>query len=417
MPGPANSQPRGPLVPKQELIKPASSGIGQLLTWIFISWVVLFLLSLGLSTLIWPFAAFTLFGLVSIPLLGSGINVLVAKREVLGGKKEVDLFFGLAKLVSWDPTEGILFMENKAVTAGDDRIHDDGGGIVVIYPVRGEEVAFRAPLEIQTVSFHDENVLTREYLPMMVHGTMKWRIDDLRQFFLLVSQQIHVVTDREGHRILDRGASQPVPLAAPGDPTAIGYQGLHTTANRKLEAAEEWLRFVAEETTRSVVSRISTGLLVAERVASDLPPQMKEDMQGHVINPMPLIPSSTANYRNAADGLAAAIQSTLGPRVQEFGIHVFEITLQEARLPEHFHHTLVEVAKQSYVPFVAQKQAAARKMELQAVADVIGSETVGAREVVAAAPAFALSDFLTNYLANNRALFAATQRQSGHVPE
>ena len=52
------------------------------------------------------------------------------------------------------PTEGVLILKNKNIDFVDDN-PDDGGGIRIIYPLLGEEVALRIPLEIQTLPFAD----------------------------------------------------------------------------------------------------------------------------------------------------------------------------------------------------------------------------------------------------------------------
>ena len=132
---------------------------------------------------------------ITLPLTWAAIQVVIAKRHVLSDGKEFDLLFGLAKLVSWDPTEGVLFLKNKTVGFVDDSL-EDGGGIRLLYPILGEEIACRVPLEIQTLSVQDDQVLTREYLPLQVNGTIKWRIVDLRRFYLLMSREIHVAGDR-----------------------------------------------------------------------------------------------------------------------------------------------------------------------------------------------------------------------------
>ncbi len=79
----------------------------------------------------------------------------------------------------------------------DENLHD-GGGIKLIYPMFGEEIALRVPLEPQSLLFEDQDVLTREYLPITVRGTMKWRIVSLEHFYLLVSTDLHKVGDRPG---------------------------------------------------------------------------------------------------------------------------------------------------------------------------------------------------------------------------
>jgi len=397
---------------------PASTGIGQFMLVGFIAWAAIlvftFVVAMVLPAVL-SFLFFCLFGALSVVMAVLAVKLFLAKRHVLD-RKEVDVLFGLAKLVAWDPTEAVLILKNKLVSYVDDNLYD-GGGIKLIYPILGDELACRAPLEIQTLDFSDQNVLTREYLPLTVQGTMKWRITDLQRFYLLVSKEIRAATDQRtnglpsptAHAI---NASQPVPLPpSAGAQSPPHHIGGSTIANRKLESVEQWLRYTAEEQTRAVVSRVNTGLLVAERVAADLPPDMREKVEGNLLNPVPLTPSSTAKYRSATEGLAAAIHVTVSPRVKEFGIDVHEVTLQEVGLPPHIHDAAVEACKAAYLPIVAQKQAVGRKMQLQAEADVIGAETVGAREVVSNAPAYALSDFLSTFLVNNKALIEAKGKQ------
>lgn len=310
------------------------------------------------------------------------LRMLFGIREVLG-RKEINIFFGIAKLIAWDPIEAVLVLKNKQVSYVDDNLYD-GGGIKVIFPILGEELACRAPLDIQTLDFRDGNVVTKEYLPLTIEGTVKWRITNLQRFYLLVSQGIKAVSDQSIKEINDSGRNSHTPIA-----------------NRKIESAEQWLRYIAEEQTRSVVAHVNTGLLVAERVTADLPPEMKEKIEPSIVQGT-ASPTSTEKFRSATDGLAASIQQSITPRVKDFGIEVHEVTLQEVRLPQHIHEAAIEACKSAYLPLVAQREAAARKFQLQAEADVIGADTVGTREVVSQAPAYALGDFLMNYLAANR---------------
>jgi len=342
------------------------------------------------------------------------VALLLAKGRALR-ENEVPLLFGLLRLVAWDPTEGVVILKNKTVTYVDDNIFD-GGGIRLLYPVMGEELVLRAPLEVQSLDFVDQHVLTREYLPLTIRGTMKWRITDIESFYLLVSRELHYANDRGMHRVEARSVPDRVLLpnstteSRSTDPRLASMRD----ASRKRESAEEWLRWIAEEQTRAIVSRISTGLLVAEQVASDLPPEVRQKVQDQLFTPDPFIPSATKNYQSATDGLAAAIHETTNERVRRFGLYVDDVSLQEARLPPDIHQQCVEACKAAYVPLIAQKQAMGRKMELQAEADVIGAETLGAREIASVAPAYALSDFLTEFIGKSPALLgaAAVQKQA-----
>jgi hypothetical protein len=315
-------------------------------------------------------------------------TVVVARKHVLG-RGQVDLCWGLVQMIGWDPNVGILVLRNKQTRFHDDFLFD-GGGIRIIYPILGDEVACRVPLEVQTLSFSDDNVLTREYLPLHIEGVIKWRICRIEAFYLLMSRDIRVSRDE------DTGA----PATAQGHAFSRG----DIAAETKTASAAKWLAYIAEEQTRAVVSRVSTGLLVAERVAASLPDQARQSLQGRVLNPVPMSPESTGDYRSATEGLAIAILRSINPRVAEFGIEVIEVSLQEVGLPADLHAAAVEACTSSYIPTVSQNRGTGRKLELEAEAEVLGRDTVGAREVVGSAPAYALSDFLSNFLSSNKAL-------------
>ena len=48
-------------------------------------------------------------------------------------------------------------------------------------------------------------------------------------------------------------------------------EGVCAASRPQFEAPEYWLRSMAEENTRTIVSRVGTGLLIADQPASDLP--------------------------------------------------------------------------------------------------------------------------------------------------
>ena len=128
------------------------------------------------------------------------VHVLMAKVRILRqkGKVEIDLFFGLAKLVAWNPIEGVVIMRNKSFRLVDDN-PDDGGGMTVIYPALGDELAIRVPLELQVLEFKDQEVLTKEFIPLKIRGTIRWRIENLELFYLRVGDRIDGLTDRREH--------------------------------------------------------------------------------------------------------------------------------------------------------------------------------------------------------------------------
>jgi regulator of protease activity HflC (stomatin/prohibitin superfamily) len=329
-------------------------------------------------------------GILSLVILGSGVVILgnglvrlvIAKGRVLGDG-EVQIWKGLARLVSWNPAEGVVFLRNKNIAFVDDN-PNDGGGIRIIYPLLGEELALRIPLEIQTLPFEDSQVLTKEYLPLSVKGTIYWKVSHLDRFYLNISREIHSVNDSGGHS---------VEVFA---------------RNAKFEVAEQWLRVMAEEKTRTIVSRIGTGLLISDQLSSDMRKAIPESTSF-----LRTVPESSPGYRGATDGLAASIKADFGGMAQEYGLHIHEVRLQEVRLPPDIYEAAVAACKASYLPLKAQAEAIQRRLMLQAEADVIGKDATGLKEVAASIPALAFQEFLAPlFLDFNRARKVAVSSTS-----
>jgi len=337
--------------------------------------------------------------------LGSVLHVIFAKVNVLRKKekREVDLFFGLAKLVAWNPAEGVVIMRNKSIRHVDDNPYD-GGGMTIIYPMLGDEVGIRVPLEYQVFEYKDEEVLTKEFIPLKIRGVVRWKIFDLRAFYLNVSNQIGGLTDRRVH--FDEEAS-------------------------KLDVAKHLMTLMAEQQTRMVVAQAATGLLVADQIVAALPQNVKTVLANshgtsggqltHISSGTLPVPSSSDDYRLATHGLGGAIQKSITPKIDKYGICLYEVALQEVTLPPEIYAAAKEACAVAYLPMKAQAEAAAhkiklmaqaeaeaagRKMKLQAEADVIGPDAVAMREVMASAPAFTVADFLTQWFAKSN--FAKT---------
>ncbi|HEX8342598.1 MAG TPA: SPFH domain-containing protein [Tepidisphaeraceae bacterium] len=300
--------------------------------------------------------------------------LLHARQNVLI-KKEVRLLWGMAKLVAWDPTEGVLILKNKSVTFADSDLQDGAGGVRFLYPILGEELALRVPLEVQTLSIRDENVLTREYLNLKVRATMKWQIVDVRKFYLLVSRELRTTGDHNDV-IHQSTTTKSIPT---GDVDA------KSTVNRLLTAAIEWLRGLAEEQTRLVVSKVRSGLLIADRLATQVP-----GLGG--------LAAAPEEVGGATEGLSNSIYETISHRVSDFGIRVLDVSLQEVQLPPEIVQQCVEACKAAYLPLLAQREAARKQADLQVEVDLLGKENVGTTRIVQAAPAYALADFLQEFL-------------------
>jgi regulator of protease activity HflC (stomatin/prohibitin superfamily) len=308
-----------------------------------------------------------LLGVIALFLLV--VNFIQSKARVLRDK-EVPLWSGWAKLVAWDPGEGILFLKNKkpGFCHQDPK---DGGGISLIYAGLGEEVATRVPLEFQTLPVTDHEVLTKECIPLIVRATIWWRIVDVTTFYLSLSREVHEISDRGRHTVL-----------AP-------------TLRPQLETAEKWLRTMAEETTRTIVSRIGTGLLIADHLPSDVSVTVQPTEAL-----LTAIPESSTSYRTATEGLAAELEKAARDRVAQYGIQIHRVSLQEVKFPPDIYAAAVDACRSSYLPLKAHAEAIAKKMALKAEVDVLGAEAVGMREITSNIPALAIQDLLTPIFAD-----------------
>ena len=401
--------------------------IGELLVYIGCAWLIasVGLLILSLLSTVMGFIS----GLLFLALTAGTayqVFVLMRARQRVLVEKDIPLLWGAVRLVAWDPIEGVLFLMNKSISFYDDSLHDGRGGVRLIYPCFGEELALRVPLEVQTLQFLDNNVMTREYLSVTVHGTLKWRLIDIRKFYLLLSRELRNTTDEHKQNLppgdtLPSRQRQRIPseLRAEAD------------VSRKLNLAIMWLRVLAEEQTRTIISRISSGLLIADRLADEMP-----EIKAAVTRDRSMLTALAAETPNtcnddwtgAADGLARSIYDSLGKRVTPYGICVEEVSLQEIKLPPEIVRACVEAAQTAYLPLLAQRRAAAdvaaKRANLAAEVELLGREAVGMRQVVGAAPAFTLADFLSNFIskglnaqaAAGLAVTAATVGVAGQLP-
>jgi regulator of protease activity HflC (stomatin/prohibitin superfamily) len=307
---------------------------------------------------------------------------LMRARQLVLVQKDVPLLWGLVRLIAWDPVEGVLILRNKSIAFSDDDLQDAQGGVRLLYPLLGEELALRVPLEVQTLRFEDENVLTREYLSVTIRGTMKWRIVDIRKFYLLVSRELRSTTDHN-----DR-----VSLSPSTRPLSSGDAADGSTIDRLLSAVIQWMRILAEEQTRFVVSRARSGLLIADRLSQQFINPASVGAAGMTPG------GANEEWGSTADGLAGAIHDTIAHRLDGYGIAVEDVSLQEIKLPQGIIDECVAAAQSYYLPLRGQREAMQKVAELRAQAEVLGPDAIAAREVVQGAPPFAIADFLTAFL-------------------
>lgn len=383
---PAPVSPPALVAPTLPQLFRAPSTFRQLLGYLVMGWLGVALSSFVLSLFSLPasIAALVLFALATGALVQQMWVLLRAKQKVLV-EKDVPLLWGLVRLVAWDPIEGVLFLQNKELGFSDDNLHDCRGGVRFVYPILGEELALRVPLEVQTLRFADEKVMTREYLSVTARGTMKWRIVDIRKFYLLVSRELRSIEDN-GNSVRQSPSTRVGTIGSRDGASNIGDM---------MKLAVEWLRVLAEEQTRVVVSRISSGLLIADRLSTELPEvgrQVRPDGR------LGELQTGSPQWTGAADGLAVQIHQTILARVVPYGITLDEVSLQELRLPEEIVQECVRACKAAYLPLLAQRETAMKRAELAAEVDLLGPDAVATREIVGAAPSVTLSDFLNQFL-------------------
>jgi regulator of protease activity HflC (stomatin/prohibitin superfamily) len=380
--------------------------IGQLLVGLLALWIGVG--AIAATTI--PFAigfkisGALLFTTATLVVAHQAVNLIGAKRAALV-VKDVPILWGLGRLVAWDPVEGVLFLRNKQLEFVGNGLEDCRGGLRCIYPILGDELALRVPLEVQTLEFADDEVLTREYLSVTIRGSMRWQIKDLRAFYLHLSRELRSTGELRDRR------QQSTLNAAPASGQAIADA---TTGTKLMTAAIEWLRLLAEERTRTVVSRVSSGLLIAERMTDPIQTAANGGSDMARLSGIPsAIDGTHEPWRSATETLAESIAETVADGVANSGIEIARVSLQEIRLPAGVVQACIEAAQAAYVPLLAQRQASARRADLSADVDLLGKEAVGAREILSAAPGFTLVDFLSQFV--SKQLGAGTGLAAGLV--
>ncbi len=368
--------------------------IGGVLWGLLGFWLGLALLALAANLIVSGAGLYTIaaFGVSTLIIAAVALKVARAKRRVLT-ERDVPILFGLAHLVAWDPVEGALFLRDKNISFVDDCLEDGCGGIRCIYPMFGDELALQVPLEVQTLKFADDKVLTREYLSVTIRGSIKWQVTDLRRYYLRMSREL-----RSTGELADRGRRPDVPPVLDGKMPQLG--DTRATQGKLMTAAIEWLRLLAEEETRTQVSRVSSGLLIAERMSEQTQGATAQPQNDHSrLSALPAaVEGQHAAWRSAAETLAESISRALSAGVQDSGISIVSVSLQEIQMPEEIVVKCIEAAQAAYLPLLAQRQASLRRADLAAEVDMLGREAVGTKEILGAAPSFTLVEFLSQFV-------------------
>lgn len=324
-----------------------------------------------------------LFAMFVLALLGvialATLYVLCVRSRAFGEHlHEVPLFFNWVRLVLWEPTQGVVLLKNKQITFVDDNV-EMGGGVRFIFPVLGHEVGLVAPLTVLPVQFEDTTVYTRDSIPLSMKMTIWWKIHDLRQFYLCMSQELHTLKDDGRH-------------AVPTD-RSNGFHdpSISEPVRRRLETAERWIAASAEEETRTYTSGISTSLLVAEQIAASLPvastnriavePSSRQALLAPPANGGEL-EASLGVYQTASTALGERLQFRLNAALGTKGLEIDRIALQEIGLPPEVRQKAIDAAAAWYGALEARRKGVGAAARIDELAKVIGKDAAATAEIL-----------------------------------
>jgi len=297
------------------------------------------------------FAIATVFGYATL-------QILTAKQRAIAGQP-VSLLFGLARLVTWEQNEGVIFMRDKRIS---EKVHGprDGGGLRIIYPVMGEELRVRAPFTIQLTEFKDKRVSTRESVQLTIKVAIRWSIEDLEKCFFRIDKEIHSLKDT------DRPAD--------GYGTSLG-----NTKNACLRIAEIWVQKDVESCLRRLISETSTLLIISEKASSALPNEMGHY---HDVESKGIMPTNLATPNLIAEQL----QEQLAERVETYGLVIERIEVQEVQLPPAIQKAVDDIWIAATMPKKSQFEAEAMKNRMEVAKDVLGKESAAMMEIMQRMP-------------------------------
>jgi regulator of protease activity HflC (stomatin/prohibitin superfamily) len=341
---------------------PAWDNLNQMIMWISLAWFVLMAVAGGICVAVGLKAPIVIavVGGMLLFLIGIIVRLYLVKASAMSRHDpEREVLFGLSKMIVWEPTEGVVFLKNKQVHAVDENPHD-GGGIRYIFPVLGEQLGLRVPLTIQSTLFTDHNVFTKDYLPVTIRSTIWWKLADLERYYLSISS-------RDMGDVTDAGSDDW------GDESTSRQR-----STGQLGMAKSWIAMMAESVGRQELAKTNTAFLVANQISSDLPVDIQKRLPG---------PEEGGNdvkrtYQSTTEALAHRLETGIRSKVREYGLDVDRVELQEVRLPKEIHAAAVEACSVAFLPAKAEREAAARKIQLETDAEVLGADAVALREVL-----------------------------------
>lgn len=263
-------------------------------------------------------------------------------------QSNVSVWFGLGQLFLWNPGETFVFLRNKRVSA----VGDANGGLRTVFPLRGEEARGPISLKTELLTWPDVKVLTREAQPLTVKLAVWWKIVDPAQYVFRIASEVHHSPD--------------APLDVDGKANISGPDG--SVIAKIHSAAIRWIQALTEAAVRNRVNGLGMSEVISAQAMQFL------QIEGN--------PAPQQATQNGFESLIQGVQDNVSAKTQEYGIQLERTEVQSVTLPDDMQQAIDDTRKAFLAPIRSEKEAEARKIALQKLADILGPETVGLNELL-----------------------------------
>ncbi|HEX5152562.1 MAG TPA: SPFH domain-containing protein [Parafilimonas sp.] len=279
------------------------------------------------------------FALILLIGLRMFIPFLFAKYNAVNQQQtEIDLLWGWVKLVLWQPNEGVVILRNKNVLFTDEQ---GKGGIKYIFPIRGEELRAKVLLTTRLLTWEDDKILTRESLQIHMRVAVWWNVSDILKY----------VFD------IDRPAQ---------------FNETRSEINL-LKSSEAWLKTLTEGTIRVLASKASATQLITTATTGYL--NVHHNGDGNQVD-------TAASVQSISETIALQLREELNRKLKSYGIGVNRVEIQAIRLSAEVQQAIDNVWLAHLKPVQTEQEARARKIELEALASVLGTDAVALNELL-----------------------------------
>ena len=265
-------------------------------------------------------------------------------RAFKSGEREVHVWFGMGRLLLWNPGETFVFQENKKLKD----VGDPEGGMRTIFPIRGEERVGPISLRTDLLNWEDKKVLTREAQPLDIRVAVWWKISDAKTYAFRISTDDAQESDKavaSRDRLLDVAA-------------------VH-------RAVKGWVYVLTESAVRSQVNQLSVADVVSAQAT-----QFLQDV-GENGRPQ----QSDALGKLFEPAMEGALE-TIKDKARSYGIEVERLEVQHVHLPPEMQQAINETRQAFLSPIRSEREAEALKIKLEKLAQVLGKDMVGLNELM-----------------------------------